>query len=57
MGYETLIVERQGEVDRVTLNRPDRLNTLDDTMIAELSGNPDVLVLKRPDRPPLDCAV
>ncbi|WP_293864527.1 MULTISPECIES: enoyl-CoA hydratase-related protein [unclassified Sphingomonas] len=38
MGYETLIVERQGEVDRVTLNRPDRLNTLDDTMIAELSG-------------------
>ena len=38
MAYETLIVERDGPVDRVTLNRPDRLNTLDDTMIAELSG-------------------
>jgi len=36
--YQTLLVERRGAVDRVTMNRPDRLNTLDDVMIAELSG-------------------
>lgn len=37
MGYATLLVERRGEVDWVTMNRPDRLNALDDAMIADLS--------------------
>ena len=38
MEYRTLLVERRGAVDWVTLNRPDRLNTLDEAMITELSG-------------------
>lgn len=35
-GYETIQIEKRGAVDWVTLNRPDRLNTLDHRMIDEL---------------------
>ena len=35
---EAISVERRGEVEWVTMNRPDRLNALDDTMVEELSG-------------------
>jgi enoyl-CoA hydratase/carnithine racemase len=38
MAYQAIAVERRGEVEWLTLNRPDRLNALDDTMVAELSG-------------------
>lgn len=34
--YEAIHVERRGRVDWVTLNRPERLNTLNHRMIAEL---------------------
>lgn len=36
MGAAPIIVERRGAVDWVTLNRPDRLNALDDAMTAAL---------------------
>ncbi|HEY0107267.1 MAG TPA: enoyl-CoA hydratase/isomerase family protein [Rhizomicrobium sp.] len=32
----TILIERRGEVDWLTLNRPDRLNTLTGTMVREL---------------------
>lgn len=35
---ETLIVERRGRVDWLTLNRPERLNTITGTMTRELCG-------------------
>ena len=35
--WQTILVERRGEVDWLTLNRPDRLNALDDTLVGELS--------------------
>jgi len=35
---KTIQVERRGEVDWLTLNRPDRLNTITGTMVAELCG-------------------
>jgi enoyl-CoA hydratase/carnithine racemase len=38
MGASPLRVEHDGGVDRVTLNRPDRLNALDDALIDALSG-------------------
>lgn len=38
MAYRTIAVERRGEVDWLTLNRPERLNALNDTMVEELSG-------------------
>ena len=34
--YETLIVERKGEVDWLTLNRPDILNSINTQMVTEL---------------------
>ena len=43
----TLLVERQGEVDWVTMNRPDRLNALDNVLIEELSSYFDGLVTDR----------
>lgn len=36
--YETLEIRREGSVDWVTLNRPERLNALDDRMVAELAA-------------------
>lgn len=38
MEHRAIAVERRGEVEWVTMNRPERLNALDDTMVAELSG-------------------
>ena len=35
--WQTIQVERRGEVDWVTLNRPDRLNALDDVLVGELN--------------------
>lgn len=35
--WQAIRVERRGEVEWVTMNRPDRLNALDDTMVEELS--------------------
>jgi enoyl-CoA hydratase/carnithine racemase len=34
--YTTIDVQRDGAVDWLTLNRPDRLNAIDDTMNREL---------------------
>lgn len=36
MEYRTIIVEKQGEVGLITLNRPDALNALSDEMVREL---------------------
>lgn len=36
MTYETLAIDRRGEVDWLTLNRPDQLNALNPTMMEEL---------------------
>ncbi|WP_265313932.1 enoyl-CoA hydratase/isomerase family protein [Sphingomonas lycopersici] len=51
MDYQTLLVERRGAVDRVTMNRADRLNTLDEVMIAELADYFDRIAKDR------DCRV
>jgi enoyl-CoA hydratase/carnithine racemase len=37
-GYRTLLVEKRGAVEWLTLNRPERLNTLTGTMVHELVG-------------------
>ena len=34
---QTIVVERRGATEWVTMNRPDRLNALDDVMVGELS--------------------
>lgn len=36
MGYETLLVERDGPIARVTLNRPDRMNAMNPALVREL---------------------
>ncbi len=36
MQYETLLVEKDGAIDWLTLNRPDALNTLSNTLLTEL---------------------
>jgi len=37
MTYQTIIVERQGEVDVITLNRPEAMNALNSTLVEELN--------------------
>lgn len=36
--YETILVEKEGQVDWLTLNRPDALNTLSATLVGELEA-------------------
>ncbi len=45
MGYETILVEKKNEVERITLNRPDALNAINETMGEELNA-----ALKEVDR-------
>ena len=47
--FETLLVDEQGAVDWLTLNRPDSLNALDPTMVTELTDYFRSLAT-RPDR-------
>jgi enoyl-CoA hydratase/carnithine racemase len=42
-GLKTIRVEREGAVDWLTLNRPERLNTITGTMVRELCGYFDAL--------------
>ena len=35
-GYETLSVEKRGQVDWLTLNRPDSVNAIDTPLVIEL---------------------
>ena len=37
MTYETILIEKQGPVDWLTLNRPEQLNSINNQMVAELS--------------------
>ena len=34
--FETLTIERQGQVDWLTLNRPESLNAINEQMVADL---------------------
>ena len=36
--YETILIEREGRVARVSFNRPDKLNSFDRTMRREFLG-------------------
>ena len=36
MAYETILIERQGSVGLITLNRPKALNALSSTLMGEL---------------------
>ena len=38
MAYKTIEIRKDGPVDWVTLNRPDRLNTIDPELIADLNA-------------------
>jgi len=37
MAYETIIVETQDHIAKVTLNRPDAMNALNDQLLTELA--------------------
>ncbi|OSZ70540.1 enoyl-CoA hydratase [Sphingomonas sp. IBVSS1] len=37
MTYETILIEKKGAVDWLTLNRPEQLNSINNQMVAELS--------------------
>ena len=39
MAYNTLIVKKEGAVDRVTLNRPDALNAMNPELVDELQDS------------------
>ena len=43
MGYETVLVERKGHVGVVTLNRPERLNAINNVMAVEIGEAVDEL--------------
>ena len=47
--FETLKIEREGDVDWLTLNRPERLNAFNHLMVAELQRYFDAMKA-RPDR-------
>ena len=47
MGYETIIVEKKNQIARITLNRPQALNALNETMGEELKA-----ALKEAERDP-----
>ena len=36
MSYEAITLERDGQVARITLNRPEKLNAINDAMISDL---------------------
>jgi enoyl-CoA hydratase len=50
MAYETLIVEQRGQVDWVTLNRPEVMNALDNTLVDELGDYFESLYWNRDTR-------
>ncbi len=47
MSYETIIVEKKNQIARITLNRPQALNALNETMGEELKA-----ALKEAERDP-----
>ncbi len=47
MAYETIILEKTGHIARLTLNRPERLNALNERMFAELNGALDDVATDR----------
>ena len=62
--YETLLVEKDGPIDWLTLNRPEALNAMSRTMMLELQHyfgnlytNHEVRVVRLPDRVPREVDV
>ncbi|MEL0066021.1 MAG: enoyl-CoA hydratase/isomerase family protein, partial [Gammaproteobacteria bacterium] len=50
MTYETLSIEKRGQVDWLTLNRPDSLNAINTPMVTELRDYFDKLAEDRDTR-------
>jgi len=38
MGYETVVLEKEGRIVRITLNRPEKLNAINDVMKADIEA-------------------